>query len=355
MRTACKILLFITASCLLPIAAPTLSQAQSGSEASSVLISLASEVGDDRAGRIAFTFATQGGGEDIYCLDITANEVYPLVTGKGNQEQARWSPDGRKLVYISDELSGRRLRVKNVFEEELKMALSDRELDATAREELAARPGEDITPRGSSPAWPDWSPDGAYLVFRSAGKLGSRGIYIVNADGRNLRQITRTRSAHSTPRWSPRGTEIIYTTKEFWPGWDIVLYDINEKKSTVLTKGVLNYGRPAWHPDGSSFAFSYGTGKETDIWQLDKGERATRPIVQSEGRESEATWIDYGAAMVFSAETEVGSGNYQLYVWDSENSKVHLLAETAGSMRHPDWTRMASVFFLRRRIELATK
>ena len=123
----------------------------------------------------------------------------------------------------------------------------------------------------------------------------------------------------------------------------------------MLTKGVLNYGRPAWHPDGSSFAFSYGTGKETDIWQLDKGERATRPIVQSEGRESEATWIDYGTAMVFSAETEVGSGNYQLYVWDSENSKVHLLAETAGSMRHPDWTRMASAFFLERKIELAAR
>ena len=198
MRTVRKILSFTIASCLLLIAAPAFSEAQSGSEASvsssasSDPISLASEVGNDRAGRIAFTFATQGGGEDIYCLDLSANEVYPLVTGKGNQEQARWSPDGRKLVYISDELSGRRLRVKNIFEEELEMALSDRDLNAVARAELAARPGEDITPRGTSPAWPDWSPDGAYLVFRSAGKPGSRGIYIVNADGRNLRQITKT-------------------------------------------------------------------------------------------------------------------------------------------------------------------
>ena len=311
-----------------------------------------------RTGRIAFTYREKS-QEDIYCLDFDSFEVYPLVTGKGDQSQARWSPDGKKLAYISEASGKPKLLVKNIYEEELSLALGEPMKNSkkifNTRAELASNTGKNITKRGLQPAWPDWSPDGAYIVFQSKGKANKRGIYVINNDGRNLRRITKNVQAHSSPRWSPRGTEILYTSKEFWPGWDIALYEINEKRSKTLTKGVINYTRPDWHPSGNSVAFSYGTGKEIDIWQLEKGTRATTPLIQSPGREYEPEWIALGEKLIFSAESAPGSGRYELFIWNAETSEVSAITKSKGSIRQASWTALPSIEHISRKLDMASK
>jgi hypothetical protein len=58
-----------------------------------------------------------------------------------------------------------------------------------------------------------WSPDGSRLAFSQADKRGSLQLYIINADGTHLTQLTHFPAAQNAaePTWSPDGTRIAFT------------------------------------------------------------------------------------------------------------------------------------------------
>jgi Tol biopolymer transport system component len=51
---------------------------------------------------------------------------------------------------------------------------------------------------------PDWSPDGIRLAYYSE-RVGNAEIYVVGADGRGVRRLTRDPWYSSIPRWRPSG------------------------------------------------------------------------------------------------------------------------------------------------------
>jgi WD40 repeat protein len=129
-------------------------------------------------GRIAFAFGA-GGRSAIYVFDFTASRRTLLVAGGA---APAWSPDGKTIAYRVD------CGVK-----------------------LAAPDGTDLTPI-SGPfrcnaigvaGVPVWSPDGKKIA------IGTRntGIYVMHADGTNLRHITRQGATGATglgrPSWRP--------------------------------------------------------------------------------------------------------------------------------------------------------
>ncbi len=56
----------------------------------------------------------------------------------------------------------------------------------------------------------DWSPDGQWLAFTSRGNNTYTDIYIIDANGENLRQLTNNHAANSSPFFLPLGEDIIY-------------------------------------------------------------------------------------------------------------------------------------------------
>jgi TolB protein len=70
-----------------------------------------------------------------------------------------------------------------------------------------------LTDEKSATDWdPMWSPDGTRIAFASR-RSGNADIWMINADGTHLVQLTSDPTEDYAPTWSPDGTKIAFTSK----------------------------------------------------------------------------------------------------------------------------------------------
>jgi Tol biopolymer transport system component len=132
---------------------------------------------------------------------------------------------------------------------------------------------------------PRWSPDGSRLVFERGVWPGR--IYVINADGTGLRELTTVEGNQRAPEWSPDGRRIGFRTDTFLPerhsttGGDFWLVDPD---GTHLEKVDLPISvfYHEWSPDGKLIAFDSGQSPDFDgIWLINSDGTNPRPFTSN--------------------------------------------------------------------------
>ena len=114
---------------------------------------------------------------------------------------------------------------------------------------------------------PQWSPDRSKIVFEGGPSGGE--IYVINADGNGLINLTRTPTGEggaleTGPKWSPDGNRILFAKTTIIPGdnFDQELTDLYTMSADGGSQAQLTHtgseagtGGYAWSPDGSQIAF----------------------------------------------------------------------------------------------------
>lgn len=130
---------------------------------------------------IAFT-SSRSGQPDIWVMDSEGTNLQKISSEGTYNDGAAWSPDGTRLAYAS--------RRDGVFQ----IVVTDRVTLAT--EVLTSGPGDKEAPT--------FSPDGRRIAFSwaSPGRASKiTQIWVMDADGKNARQLTREGNNYS-PAWS---------------------------------------------------------------------------------------------------------------------------------------------------------
>jgi len=124
---------------------------------------------------------------NVVLADAKAKANNARVLAEG--EQARFSPKGDKIVFVSDRTKNQDIWLMNT--------------DGTMQTQLTTDSEDDVEPC--------FSPDGKQIVFASK-RTGNFDIWVMDADGGNKRQLTTSPEDERQPVWS-RG-DYLYYTKE---------------------------------------------------------------------------------------------------------------------------------------------
>ena len=167
-------------------------------------------------------FAARG---DIFTAPIEKGPTRNLTNTSGAHDKApAWSPDGRKIVFLSDR-SG---------EEELWLAAQD-----------GSSAPEQLTHDGHAMRYsPTWSPDGSRIAF--ADKDGK--LYVLTVGDRKISEIADDpRGTINDYAWSPRGNLLAFSMNDARGISALYVWDGSLHK---VTDGFFGEGNPAWDPNG---------------------------------------------------------------------------------------------------------
>src|SRR6266508_1777998 len=112
----------------------------------------------------------------------------------------------------------------------------------------------------------DSNKDGERIAFAS-NKGDDIDIYVMNADGSDVRQVTDEPGGDSFPAWSPEGTKIAFHR---FRGETFDIYLINADGSGLrqLTSDPATDRFPAWSPDGNAMVFASDRDGDYDIYTM---------------------------------------------------------------------------------------
>ncbi len=175
---------------------------------------------------------------DIFKVRPDGSDLTNLTNTPGNNFMADWSPDGERIVFVSQRDGNRELYVMNA--------------DGSNQTRLTDGGWENSLPR--------WSPDGRQIVFESDRAGTTYGVYVIDApDEQNagaslentVRMLTAPGFNHSTPGWVSDDWLYIASDRDSTNlvNWEIYLLKADGSEILRVTENIGVMDRfPSWTP-----------------------------------------------------------------------------------------------------------
>ena len=129
-----------------------------------------------------------------------------------------------------------------------------------------------------------WSADRTRIAF-SDNRTGNFDIYVMDADGTNLRAITSDPGSDGEPAWSADGTRIVYASVHTGAS-QIFSVPVEGGVPTPLTSSSGGDISPAVSPDGRSIAFVSARDGNYEIYLMDADGSNQRRVTSTQLREA---------------------------------------------------------------------
>ncbi len=275
-----------------------------------------------------------------------------------------WSPDGRRIAFLSRRDVNKELFVVNADGSGQRTLTRDARLFATPAwspdgRRIAFEGGQ---PDGTNGVYvvnavgsfslrmagnggaPAWSPDGRKIAF-----FGGSKIYLMNADGSELLALTkRSPGRKRSLAWSPDGRKLAFLSQSGCGDFCFSLYVVNSNGSGLrnLTSKLAGGGGPgagpasdpAWSPDGRKLAFvrlNAGLDRSPIYVVKADGSGLRNLTPKPVGAYTDPAWSPDGRKLAFVSERD---GNSEVYVMNANGSGQRSLTRDPAFDADPAWS-----------------
>jgi Tol biopolymer transport system component len=235
-------------------------------------------------GRLAFGI-TVDGNTDVYSVLPSGHALRRLTDDPGFDACPAYSADGEQITWCGpggiwlmnqDGTDKRQLTTFGTFPDfspdGTKIAFNGAPSGSTNVDVwVIDADGSNLTQLTTAPGpdrFPVWSPDGTKIVFQSV-RTGISQVWAMNADGSDQTQLTFDLvPKDQVPEWSPNGTRIAFVGQTHPTGGDIWIMNADGSDAHAITSGADKLGT-AWSPDGSQIATLDWPSRTVEIMNAD--------------------------------------------------------------------------------------
>ncbi|HMG76526.1 MAG TPA: hypothetical protein VK582_23825 [Pyrinomonadaceae bacterium] len=279
-------------------------------------------------GKIAFVSSRNGPAGEIYVMNPDGSGQRNITNSPASETRPAFSPDGKKIAFVKD--------FKGIF------VMNP---DGSGQTQILDGVGAGFS---SITSFPNWSPDGKKLVFNGVIKGSPNGadIYVINADGTGLTQLTTDPADDSSPAWSPDGTKIAFSSiRDRVPGevnYEIYVMNADGSNQTRITNNTKFDHSPNWSPDGTRIAFTSRRDDNFEVYLMNAdGSNQTRLTFDGE-QDSDAKWSPDGTKIAFLSSR--GGRFGEIWVMNPDGTGLVNLTNADGFDMDPSWQPVSTPF-----------
>ncbi len=210
---------------------------------------------------------------DIFVANPNGTVIKQLTNNPGYDAEATVSPKGDKIVFTSIRSGDLELWIMDINGKNLKQLTRTLGYDGGA---FFSPDGKQIVFRASRPNSEEEIKEYKYYLEKNQVAPTNMEIFICNADGSGLKQITNLGKANWAPFFHPSGKKIIFSSNHHSKkGYDFQLFMINTDGTgleQITTESMFN-AFPMFSPDGKKLIFSSnrnnGGTRDTNLFIAD--------------------------------------------------------------------------------------
>lgn len=197
---------------------------------------------------------------DIFTRDLVTGEVRSLTSTPGYDAEATISPDGRTIIFTSMRSGDLDLWAMGADGSNPRQLTSSLGYEGGA---FFSHDGQRIVYRAHHPQTDEERADYEGLLAEGLVRGASLELFIMDASGGNVRQITDNGAANFAPYFHPDGTRVVFSSNIGDPsGRSFAIYLVNVDGTGLerVTGGTGFNSFPMFSPDGRHIAFSSDRG-----------------------------------------------------------------------------------------------
>ena len=284
---------------------------------------------------VVFT-AERDGQADIYRIHPDGTGLQQLTDDPAFDDQGALSPDGKTLAFVSTRSGG----TANIW-------LMD----------LSSKRYTNLTQHPSGNFRPSWSPDGGWIAFTSDRDsqpgsnpgmwehLQSTGVYVIKADGKDMRRLTRNDGVAGSPSWSADGQKVLfyetdevgaYLAKSGQSRTEIGSIDVMTGERKQYTASNETKLSPRWLSDGR-ISYIKRAGDDTGGLRIWQPNRRVDTVIR--GAVRNASWSPDGKSVVYERISRLGSTEHLVPTF-SPDAEFELFLSEPFAFFSPDGTKL---------------
>ena len=270
------------------------------------------------AGTKIYFVSSRSGTKEIWMMDYDGENQHAVTHLGTISLSPRISPDNARIAFASLSHNGWDVRMYSL--------------------ELGRAVSFPAGTAGGSNQSPAWSADGTKIAFSSS-RSGDPEIWVVNADGSDLRRVTYFRGPDVSPAWNPRTNAQIAWVSGRTGLPQIYIMDQDGSNVRRMTDGGYAIS-PSWSPNGQFLTFSwnrkYGPGAPggQDIYVMDIASMRWLQLTHEAGSNDFPSWAPDGRHIVF--ERAIG-GHSQIWSMLADGTHQQQLTHTGNNFM-PNWS-----------------